>query len=69
MYIVSITSETTVVSASLSKIQSLLLREPDLPNLLGAIPELIAALDASLTGCMILFSCLDDEMSRINASS
>jgi hypothetical protein len=69
MYIVSITSETTVISASLSNLQSLLLREPDLPNLLASRPELIAALDASLTGCMVLFSCLDDEMRRINPSS
>ncbi|KAF2813324.1 uncharacterized protein BDZ99DRAFT_253794 [Mytilinidion resinicola] len=69
MYIVSITSETTVISASLSSVQSLLLREPDLPNLLASRPELIAALDAALTGCMVLFSCLDDEMSHITASS
>jgi hypothetical protein len=69
IYIVSITSETTVISASLSNLQSLLLREPDLPNLLASRPELIAALDASLTGCMVLFSCLDDEMRRINPSS
>lgn len=69
MYIVSICSETTVISASLSKVQNLLLREPDLPDLLAMRPELIAALDAALTGCMVLFSCLDDEMSRVTPAS
>jgi hypothetical protein len=69
MHIVSISSETTVISASLSRIQSLLLLEPDLPGLLESRQELVAALDATLTGCMVLYSCLDTEMGRILASS
>jgi len=68
MHIVSICSETTVISASLSKVQSLLLRSPDPSLLLESRPELIAALDAALTGCMVLFSCLDDELSHITSS-
>jgi hypothetical protein len=69
MYMVSISSETTVISASLSQVQSLLLRQTDLPAMLESRPELVATLDAALTGCMVLFSCLDDEMQNILASS
>jgi hypothetical protein len=69
IYMVSMSSETTVISTSLSKIQSLLLREPDLWGLLDLRPDLIAALDASLTGFMVLFSCLDDELGRISSNS
>lgn len=69
MYIVSMCSETTVIGASLSKVQSLFLRQSDLPSLLESRPELVAALDAALTGCMVLFSYLDNEMQHIMASS
>ncbi|ORX96295.1 hypothetical protein BCR34DRAFT_619730 [Clohesyomyces aquaticus] len=69
MYIVSMCSETTVISASLSRLQSILLGTSALSDLLQSRPDLTFALDAALTGCMVIFSCLDDELSHITAKS
>jgi hypothetical protein len=69
MTIVAICSETTLISASLSQIQSLVLRRHDLTNILNARPDLAAALDTSLIGCAVLFSCLHDETQRITKGS
>ncbi|CZR67753.1 uncharacterized protein PAC_17652 [Phialocephala subalpina] len=63
--IVTISSETSVISACLSKLQTLLCRKQDFVQLLESRPELTHALDASLTGCAVLFSCLDDELNKI----
>ena len=60
--IVAICSETTAISASLAGIQKLL-QERDLR------PEFAGALDTSLTGCAVLFSCLHEEMQRITKGS
>ncbi|OCK78595.1 hypothetical protein K432DRAFT_406322 [Lepidopterella palustris CBS 459.81] len=55
--ITAIYSESMVISASLSQVQSLLLRDA-----LQNKPELHAAFDTALTGCMVVFSCLDEEV-------
>ncbi|PMD16650.1 hypothetical protein NA56DRAFT_752922 [Hyaloscypha hepaticicola] len=69
MTIVTICSEATLISASLSQIQNLVLRRHDLTNVLQARPDLAAALDTSLIGCAVLFSCLHEEVQCITKGS
>lgn len=69
MTIVAICSETTLISASLSKVQELVLRRHDLTNVLNARPDLAAALDTTLIGCAVLFSCLHEETQHMTQSS
>lgn len=59
---VAISSEVAVISASLSQIQALILSKQDPEMLLRSRPEIAATLDTALTGCMVLFSCLDEEI-------
>jgi len=65
MTIVSICSETTTISVSLSHIQSLLLSKRDLEGILQARQDLATALDTAMVGCVVLFSCLNEETQRI----
>jgi hypothetical protein len=65
MAVVSICSESTVIIASLSQIQSLLLQKQDLASLWKSQTELPMVLDVALTGCMVIFSCIDAEIERI----
>lgn len=65
MIIISICSESTVISASLSQIQSLLLQKQELADLWRSQAELPMVLDVALTGCMVIFSCIDAELQRI----
>jgi len=65
MTIISICSETTTISVSLSHIQSLLLSKRDLEGILQARQDLATALDTALVGCAVLFSCLNEETQRI----
>lgn len=65
----TICSETTVISACLSHLQTIVCRKQDLVQVLDSRPELAHALDAALTGCMVLFSCLDEETRKITANS
>ena len=69
MTIVAICSETTLISASLSQVQTLVLRRHDLTNVLNARPDLAAALDTALIGCAVLLSCLYEETQRITKGS
>ena len=62
---VAISSEVAVISASLSQIQALILSKQDPEMLLRSRPEIAATLDTALTGCMVLFSCLDDEINNV----
>ncbi|KAF2669340.1 hypothetical protein BT63DRAFT_258973 [Microthyrium microscopicum] len=69
MTIVSICSETTVIAASLSQIQSLVLTRDNISSILRQRPEFASALDTALVGCMVLFSCLDEEVRRLSRST
>jgi hypothetical protein len=69
MTIVAICSETTLISASLHQIQNLVLRRHDITNVLNARPDLTAALDTTLTGCVVLLSSLHEETRRITKGS
>jgi hypothetical protein len=62
---ISISSEMTVVSASLSHIQTLILSKEDSESLLRSRPEIATTLDTALTGCMVLFSCLDEQIKNV----
>lgn len=65
MTITTICCETTVITASLSHVQAIICQKQDFVQLLDSRPELAHAIDASLTGCMIIFSCLDEELRKI----
>jgi hypothetical protein len=67
--IVSICSESTIISASLSQLQFLVLRTNNLQNVLKARPELAAALDTALIGCAALYSCLEMETKRMRLAT
>jgi hypothetical protein len=69
MTVLSMCSETTLVTAALSQIQNLVLRKEDMTSLLRARSDLAAALDTALIGCAVLFSCLDEEIQRINRTA
>lgn len=64
--VVAVSSEIAVISASLSQIQALLLSKENPEHLLRSRPEIAATLDTTLTGCMVLFSCLDAELHEIS---
>lgn len=66
--IVAICSETSMISASLVQTQSLLIRDAQaLTSRLQARHELEATFDTALTGCMVVFSCLDNEVQKLAA--
>ncbi|KAK6074232.1 hypothetical protein SCUP234_08282 [Seiridium cupressi] len=59
-------SESTVICASLSQIQSLVLTKPDaLRSQLRERSELVATFDIAVTGCMVIYAVLDDEVQSI----
>ncbi|OCK79667.1 hypothetical protein K432DRAFT_405366 [Lepidopterella palustris CBS 459.81] len=68
--IAAICSESTLISASLSQIQALLLRNPnDLSGHLQSRPELAATFDTTLTGCTVVFACLEEEIKRLDVAA
>ncbi len=69
MVLVAICAESTVVSASLAQIQSLLLQRQDLAEVWRSRTDLPMVLDQALTGIMLIFSCLDAEIQRITAGT
>lgn len=63
--IAAICTETTIISASLSRIQSSMLGSPDgLANKLSSRPDLEATLDHALTGCYVVFDVLQAEIQK-----
>jgi hypothetical protein len=68
MTISAIYSESTVIAASLGYIQNLLLTNPDvLRSNLNARPELANTLDMALTGCLLVYSVLEEEVQKLSA--
>ncbi|KAK3369490.1 hypothetical protein B0T24DRAFT_596229 [Lasiosphaeria ovina] len=67
MAVVSICSESNVIAASLAQIQSLLLQREDFANVWQSRTELPAVLYCALTGCLVVFSCLEIEIQRTMA--
>ncbi|KAK4106750.1 hypothetical protein N658DRAFT_491374 [Parathielavia hyrcaniae] len=71
--VTAIISESSVISASLAQLQSLLFQRPGLARQQqwGASrtdTDLPAVLDQALTGCMLVFSCLEAEIQRITGA-
>jgi len=67
MMITAIYTELTVVSASLGHIQGLISRDPaTLETSLQLRPELQQTFDQALTGCILVFSVLDDEIQKLH---
>ncbi|KAM7186690.1 hypothetical protein V8F33_011677 [Rhypophila sp. PSN 637] len=64
--VVSICSESNVILASLTQMQMPLLQKKTLADL---PPELPAVLDQAATGCMVVFSCLELEMQRMDSGT
>lgn len=68
--IAALSSECAVIGASLSRIQSLILQDLNgLSTQLKFRPELEGVFDTALTGCVVVFSVLDDEVRKLTASS
>jgi Fungal N-terminal domain of STAND proteins len=62
----AITSECSVISATLSQIQDLFLQNPDtLASKLGSQSQLHAAFETTLTGCSVTLAALDDELQKL----
>jgi hypothetical protein len=61
--IIAIHTESNVICTSLGLIQGILWKESeDISNRLSDQPGLIATFDAALTGCTLVYSCLDEEV-------
>ncbi|KAF2426170.1 hypothetical protein EJ08DRAFT_379081 [Tothia fuscella] len=70
LIIVAICSESSVISASLSQLQNLFTdTTSDVAARFRTRPELAAACDTALTGCMLLYTCLEDEVGLLNAAA
>ncbi|KAF2016485.1 hypothetical protein BU24DRAFT_409583 [Aaosphaeria arxii CBS 175.79] len=66
MTITAIYSETNVLSTSLAHIQGLCTRNPEaLRTTLQEQPQLEATFDQALTGCVLVYSVLDEEIRRL----
>lgn len=62
----AICSESAVVNAALCKLQSLFSQPQDEGFVrFQSRPELASACDTALTGCTLLYSCLDDEVQSL----
>src|SRR5262245_29595123 len=64
--VAALCTESSIISSSLCQIQTLLLRNPDaLAPQFESRPELAATFDTALTGCIVVFSRLDEELSTL----
>jgi hypothetical protein len=57
------------MGASLSRIQAFVLSSEDPKAFIRSRPDIAAILDSSLTGCAVLFSCLDEEIRKVSGSA
>jgi hypothetical protein len=72
MTIAAICSETAVVGATLAKIQGILLGNPQvLKAEIEGIPgsEIQNTFDVALTGCSVIYSCLDVEVQKLRKAA
>jgi Fungal N-terminal domain of STAND proteins len=65
MTIAAIITETTIISASLSRIQSLILSSPDTMAEKLQREGLETTLDSALTGCYVVFDVLQTEIHKV----
>lgn len=65
----AICTETTLISASMSQIQSCILKDPDaVSDKLQSHSSLESTLDQALTGCYVVFDVLESEIVRLTES-
>jgi hypothetical protein len=65
--IAALCSESILVSAALSNVQGLFLANNDaLTVYLRGRPELASALDIALTGCAVVYACLEEEIRKLD---
>ena len=63
-------TESMLVSASLSQIQSMFLQNNEaLAVHLRSRPELSSTLDTALTGCTVVYKCLDSEIQKLSVDT
>lgn len=64
--LVSICSESNVILASLTQMQMILLQRKSLADMPDELP---GVLDQAITGCIVVFSCLELELQRTEADA
>lgn len=63
--LVAICSKAAIISASLAQLQNLLTDDVDIiVTRFETRPQILVACDTALTGCMMLFSCLEEEIRK-----
>ncbi|UPK91145.1 hypothetical protein LCI18_002080 [Fusarium solani-melongenae] len=65
--IAMVCSEATVVSIALSELQKSILQRPDLAQAWASRTDVLVAFETVLTGCMIVFSCLEAETRQLQS--
>ncbi|KAM5352791.1 hypothetical protein ACJ41O_005513 [Fusarium nematophilum] len=63
--IAMICSESTVISIALSQLQMHILKRQDLSQAWASRSEVLMAFETALTGCMVVFSCLEAETRQL----
>jgi hypothetical protein len=61
----SLCTELTITSVSLSQIQDLLGHDDSESSTPAVRPELLATFDTALVGCIVVLSCIEDEVANI----
>ncbi|KAI8722668.1 LIM zinc-binding domain-containing protein [Fusarium sp. LHS14.1] len=64
-----ICSETTIISIALSELQKNILQRQDLSQAWASRTDILAAFETALTGCMIVFSCLEAETRQLRSQT
>lgn len=64
-----ICSESTIISIGLSELQTKILRRDDLAQAWASKTEIWMVFEAALTGCMIVFSCLEAETRSLRSEN
>ncbi|KAI1031139.1 hypothetical protein LB504_000227, partial [Fusarium proliferatum] len=67
--IAMICSESTIISIGLSELQTKILRRDDLAQAWASKTEIWMVFEAALTGCMIVFSCLEAETRSLRSEN
>ncbi|KAI6764459.1 hypothetical protein HG530_008248 [Fusarium avenaceum] len=67
--IAAICSESTIIGIALSELQTKILQRNDLSQAWASRTEIWAAFEMALTGCMVVFSCLEAETRHLQSKN
>ncbi|CAJ0545223.1 Ff.00g086960.m01.CDS01 [Fusarium sp. VM40] len=67
--IVTICSESTIIGIGLSELQTKILQRDDLAQAWASRTEIWTAFEMALTGCMVVFSCLEAETRHLQSKN